>query len=306
MTDRKKLLRRFLCPPFWVILLLTLFSAGGLVLVFLRGYEEHPISYAVYVLSAYTLSAIVLFCVKVLPARIRTVKARLMEIPIAKRYMTDAAFKVQVSLIGNLLYNTLFAVFYLISGIVNRSFWMGGIGIYYFLLSALRFPLFKHIYRVDHRDYIKEYRLYRNTGIGLLLLNCSLSLVMGQMLLADETYSYPGLRIFAVAAYTFASLTMAIVHVVRYRKYKSPVLSASRTVQFTAAIVSVMTLETAMLDQFSEGNVVFDDFMKTLTAIGVYLLVMALSVYMILRANRALKTLHGADSPSASIPKNEE
>lgn len=300
MLDWKRICHHLLFPPVWVMILLTLLSGGGLAFVFLQGYDQHHIGYIVYVLSAYTLTAIVLFCIKVLPSRIEEIKARVFKIPLAKRYMTDAAFQVKVSLMGNLLYNTAFAAFYLGSGIANRSFWMGGIGIYYFLLSALRFPLLKHIHRVDHRDERKEYRLYRMTGIGMLLLNFSLSLVMGQMLLGDQTYSYPGLMIFVVATYTFGALTVAIVHVIRYRKFKSPVLSASRTVQFTAAIVSIMTLETAMLEQFSEGQVEFDDLMKTLTAIGVYLLVMAMSVYMIVRANRALKHLPPSSTPTDS------
>jgi hypothetical protein len=140
-------------------------------------------------------------------------------------------------------------------------------------------------------DRLKEYRLYRNTGVGMLPLNCALSLIFGLMLLRDETYSYPGLVIFAVAAYTFASLTVAIVHVIRYRKYKNPVLSASRAVQFTVALVSMMTLETAMLEAFSEGNVVFDDIMKTLTAIGVYLIALSLSIGMIVLGGRGMKRI---------------
>ncbi|MBQ9150888.1 MAG: hypothetical protein IJX72_01455 [Clostridia bacterium] len=300
MSDWKRICHHLLFPPVWVMILLTLVSGGGLALVFIKGWDTHPIGYAVFVLSAYTMTVLVLFCVKVLPSRIRELQDWIHSIPLADRYMTDAAFKVKVSLMANLLYNTAFAAFYLGSGIANRSFWMGGIGIYYFLLSVLRFPLFKYIHSVDHRDYVKEYKQYRLTGIGLLLLNCSLSLVMGQMLLNDETYSYPGLMIFVVAAYTFGALTVAIVHVVRYRKYKSPVLSASRTVQFTAAIVSIMTLETAMLEQFSEGQVEFDDLMKTLTAIGVYLLVMVMSIYMIVRANRELKRLRQAEEQTKS------
>ncbi len=291
MTDLKAWMWRVLCPPLWVFFPLILVSGGGLAAVFLLGYDTHPIGYAVFALSAYTLTAAVFRCIRKLPAFLRGTRARLDRMPVVGRYMTDDAYKVRISLAGNLLYNAAFAAFYLVSGSVNRSYWLGGLGIYYLLLSILRFPLLRYTHRMDTPDRLKEYKLYRNTGIGMLPLNCALSLIFGLMLLRDETYSYPGLMIFAVAAFTFSSLTVAIVHVIRYRKYKNPVLSASRAVQFTVALVSMMTLETAMLEAFSEGNVVFDDTMKTLTAIGVYLMALSLSIAMIIRGAKGVRRI---------------
>lgn len=291
MTDFKVWMWRILCPPLWVVLPLILVSGGGLAAVFLLGYDTHPVGYAVFVLSAYTLTAAIFWCIKKLPAFLRNTRKRLERMPIVGRYMADDAYKVKLSLAGNFLYNAAFAAFYLVSGAANRSYWLGGLGIYYLLLSVLRFPLLRYIHRMETPDRLKEYRLYRNTGIGMLPLNCALSLIFGLMLIQDETYSYPGLMIFAVAAYTFTSLSTAIVHVIRYRKYKSPALSASRAVQFTVALVSMMTLETAMLEAFSEGNIVFDDIMKTLTAIGVYLIALSLSVAMIIRGAKGVRQI---------------
>lgn len=282
---------RLLCPPLWVILPLILISGGGLAAVFLLRYDAHPLGYAIYALSAYTLTAAVFWCIKRLPSFIRETRAWLDNAPIVRRYMADDAYKVRISLAGNFLYNAAFAAFYLISGTVNSSYWLGGLGIYYLLLSLLRFPLLRYTHRIDKPDRLREYRLFRNTGIGMLLLNAALSRIFWMMLIEDETYSYPGLMIFAVAAFTFTSLTAAIVHVIRYRKYKNPVLSASRTVQFTVALVSMMTLESAMLKAFSEGDVVFEDTMKTLTAIGVYLMVLSLSIFMIVRGAKGMKQI---------------
>lgn len=297
MIDWKKWMWRILCPPLWVVLPLILVSGGGLAAVFLLGYDTHPLGNAVFVLSAYTLTAAVFWCIKRLPSFIRNTRARLGYMPIVGRYMADDAYKVKISLAGNFLYNAAFAAFYLVSGLINRSYWLGGLGIYYLLLSILRYPLLRYIHRKEAPDPLKEYRLYRNTGIRMLPLNCSLSLIFGLMLIRDETYSYPGLMIFAVAAFTFSSLVMAIVHVIHYRKHKSPVLSASRAVQFTVALVSLMTLESAMLEAFSEGNVVFEDTMKTLTAIGVYLIALSLSIGMIIRGHRGIQRIKRAGDP---------
>ncbi len=299
-----KLLRHFLFPPLWIMLSLSVLSGAGMVMVFGNGMEQSPLAYVVYILSAYTLTVMVMYGIRVLPSQIRQIKTSLDGIPLAHRYLTDPRFKVQVSLMANVAYNTVFAAFNLLSGLLNRSAWMVAIGVYHFLLSALRLPLLRYIYRdtggASPMDLRLEYRCYGRTGAGMLVLNLSLSAIFALILLEDQTYSYPGLMIFAAAAYTFGSLTVAIVHLVRYRRYKSPVLSASRTIQFTAAAVSMMSLETAMLNQFSTGTeqVEFNNFIKTLTAIGIWLLVTGLSVYMIKRARRALKQM----DPDAASP----
>ena len=49
--DWKKIGKKLLFPPLWLILLLTVVSATALVAVFLKGWEETPVAYVIYVLS---------------------------------------------------------------------------------------------------------------------------------------------------------------------------------------------------------------------------------------------------------------
>ena len=42
----------------------------------------------------------------------------------------------------------------------------------------------------------------------------------------------------------------SVVHVVRYRRYNSPVMSAAKRINLVAALVSMLSLETAMLARF--------------------------------------------------------
>ena len=109
MIDFKTLMWRILCPPLWVVLLLVLVGGGGLAAVFLLGYDTHPLGYAVFALSAYTLTAAVFWCIRKLPAFIRDTRERLVRMPVAGRYMADDAYKVKISLAGNFLYNAAFA-----------------------------------------------------------------------------------------------------------------------------------------------------------------------------------------------------
>ena len=57
-----------------------------------------------------------------------------------------------------------------------------------------------------------------------------------------------------MAAYTFTSFTLAVVNMVKYRKYNSPVYSASKAISFAAACVSMLTLESTMLTTFGDGT----------------------------------------------------
>ena len=57
-----------------------------------------------------------------------------------------------------------------------------------------------------------------------------------------------------VALYTFYTTIMAVVNLVRDRKSGSPVRAAARGVNLAAALVSMLSLETAMLTQFNDGS----------------------------------------------------
>ena len=82
---------------------------------------------------------------------------------------------------------------------------------------------------------------------------------------------------------------------IKCRKYKSPVLSASKAIRFASALVALLSLETAMLAQYGNDEV-FRRVMTSLTGAGVCIIVLAMSVYMIVKANRELHRLQIHDS----------
>ena len=88
----KKLAKKLLFPPVWLMLLLAVVSAAGLTAVFVKGWEETPVAYAVYVLSFYTLSVITLFCCMVLPKHYGRIKQKMHANPLLDRYLTDRAW----------------------------------------------------------------------------------------------------------------------------------------------------------------------------------------------------------------------
>jgi uncharacterized membrane protein YfcA len=94
-----------------------------------------------------------------------------------------------------------------------------------------------------------------------------------------------------LAAFTFTAMAIAIVNVVRYRQYNSPVWSASKALSFVSALVSILTLEDAMLATFgqAEGES-FRRLMGALTGAGIVAVVLAIAIYMIVRSTKTIKT----------------
>ena len=289
--DWKKLAKHILYPPIWVMILLGVVSAVALPLMFIHGLEESIIAYIVYVVSFYTLSVISLFLIMVLPKQYKGIKQKIYDTSLGNRYMTDASFKVKISLYISLAINMGFSVFKLISSIVYSSFWVGAEAIYYILLSLIRFLILAFMNGKNNReDMIAEYRRYRLSAILMLLINLILSAIVLNMILKNKSYEYSDAFVITSATYTFYTLTVSIIDIVKYRKYKSPILSAAKALRFATALISLLSLETVMLMQFGD-----DESLRTLmtafTGAGVFVIVLGMSVYMIVRANKEIRRL---------------
>ena len=98
MADYKKVIKYTLFPPLWLIIVLTFISTASLIYVFVKGLEESPISYAIYVLSFYTLSILCIFFYKTMPGYYKKMKAKIYGNRYANRYLTDAVYKTHISL----------------------------------------------------------------------------------------------------------------------------------------------------------------------------------------------------------------
>ena len=73
-----------------------------------------------------------------------------------------------------------------------------------------------------------------------------------------------------MALYTFYITTTAIIDMVKYKKYGSPIMSMSKVIKMAAALVSMLSLETAMFSQFGgEMSPAHQRLMIALTGAGV-------------------------------------
>lgn len=291
--DWKRFGKKLLFLPVWLMALLTIASAVLLTTVFIKGWEQQVIAYFVYVLSFYTLSVVTLFCVMVLPKQYSKIKQKVYDNPFGNRYMTDRAFRTKISLYVSLSISLLYVGINIWSWHFSRSWWFVVLAVYYSILSLMRFLLVRYVQRnAIGSSPLAEWKRSRTCACILLLVNLSLSGAVLMILYQDRGFSYDGILIYAIALYTFYSLIHTAVDLVRYRRLGSPVMSTARIVSLSSALVSLLNLETAMFDQFGVGMAPeHQRIFIILTGAGISVIVVTMSVMLILRANKEIRSV---------------
>ena len=284
-------LKRFgtalLFPPLLLLLFLTPVATTLLVGAMLFLGTDSVIAYASYVLAAYTLTA---WCFRI-PSLVRRVGAFQRENRFAIRWRSDERLRIKLSLYASLLGNAVYAAFQLWLGFYHKTFWFASLGVYYVCLAMMRFFLLAHTRRYAPREKMQtELVRYRACGWSFLVMNLALSVIVFFMVYWRRSFSHHMITAIAMAAYTFFSFTMAIIGIVTYRKYNSPVYAASKAIGLAAASVSMLTLTSTMLTTFRDGRM--DAKARTLmlggVGVAVVLFVVVTALFMIIRATKEL------------------
>ena len=289
MKDWKQIGKRMLFPGRAVLLAGIPLAAALLAYAFAVEGGEGIVAYVAFAFSAY-MTVAVCAC---MPRLVREAIARAHRIPWLHRYMTDAHVRMHVSLCLSLGLNMLYAVMKLLMGAYYRSVWFGTLGVYYALLTALRFMLVGYVRRnVPGRTLVSELKLFRLCGAVLIPMTIALTGVVILVIDRNEGFQYAGYLIYVAAMYAFYKVISAVVNLVKYRRYNSPVMSATKAVSLASALVSVFALETAMLSQFGqERDPLFRRIMTTATGAGICAFILSMAAVMIIHATRRLKML---------------
>lgn len=291
----KRILRRlfFLPPRLTVIIAVPAFAAVTYVLT---KEISGPLAYLSYLVSAYALMVLGLG----VPGIVRSVRhwierhpltQKIRSIPLSRRYVEDVKFRAEVSLGIGFTINLLYIVTKLVSGIYYRSTWFISLAVYYTMLAVMRLLLLYRRRWPEGKTRLElELRRYRLCGYVLLAMNLALSGIVIFMVRYDRGYEYPGTLIYVMAAYSFYAVIIATVNVVKFRRHGSPILSAAKAISLVAALVSILSLETAMLAQFGgEDDPLFRKAMTGATGGGVCVIVLGMALYMIVRASKQLR-----------------
>lgn len=289
--------KKWLFPPVWLMILLTVLSAAALTMVFLQGMEQSIPAYIAYTLSFYTLLVDSLFCTLVLPKRYKAIKQKIYDHPLGNRFMTDRVFRAHVSLSVAFAINLLYACVNVWFWHLFQSYWFVVLAVYYVILAVMRYLLVRYV-RIQKigTSILGEWKRARVCACILLLINLSLSGAVLMILYRSKGYDYPGILIYVMALYTFYSTIHAIVNIVKYRKLGSPVMSTAKIVSLSSALVSMLNLETAMFAQFGgEMAPEHQQIFIILTGAGVSVSVVTLSVMLIVIANKEIRRIQDGE-----------
>lgn len=291
--DPRKIGKALLFPHIAIMIILLPIASAFLVysMVFL-GTASVP-AIASYVLSAYTLTV---WCFRV-PYLISLFKSFKNENKYIRIWRDDDRLRINISLYGSFIWNMAYAAFQLGLGLYHHSFWFCSLAGYYTCLAVMRFFLVRHTRAYKRGERMRaELVRYRACGIVFLVMNAALSLMVFFMVYFNRTFVHNEITTITMAAYTFTSFAFAIVNAVKYRKFNSPIYSAAKAISLVSAVVSVLTLESTMLNTFNDGT------MGALTrklflgisggVIVVFVAVMA--IYMIGQSNKKLRLINEA------------
>ena len=288
--DWKKIGKAFLSPHIAVMILLVPVATAFLVYSMVVLGTESVIAYLSYALAAYTLTV---WCFR-MPRIIRFFKTFKNENRYARMWLDDAHLRVNTSLYGSLVWNVLYGIFQLWLGVYHHTFWFYSLGAYYICLAVMRFFLLLHTRRYEPGEKMKtELHKYRACGLVFLLMNTALALIIFFMVYWSRTFEHHMITAIAMAAYTFTAFTVAIINVIKYKKYNSPVFSASKAISLAAALVSMLTLESTMLTTFGNETMtaVQQKWMLGATGGVISALIVATAIYMIVTGTKKLKQL---------------
>lgn len=287
MDILKKIGLKILYPHIAIIILLLPISLTLMICTMTVLGEAHFITIIGYVLSAYTLITI---CFRI-PNIIKLIKHIKNGNKYIARYRTDKHLRIKISLVSSFIFNFAYAIFQFFIGLYHGSFWFYSMGAYYLFLAITRFYLMRHTLKFEPNEKPKEeLTKYIFSGWMLLVLNLALSIMIFFMIYWNRTFNHHQITTIALAAYTFISFSISIVNFIRYRKYKSPIFNAAKSISLISASVSIITLEATMLTSFgADMDIMVRKFFLGLTGGVVSIFVLILAIVIIVKGSKQLK-----------------
>lgn len=287
--------------PLWLLVVGMLFSTIGLLYVFLGGHSDSYYSYIIYVISFYTLTVLCYYCYYHIPNCYKKIKGKLYDNEYSKKYLTDVAYKTHINLSFSLGINLLYIATNIVSAVVYHSGWFAIFAIYYGIMAIMRFLLVRYIKgNVLLESRLRELKRARVCAWILMSVNIILSGVVLMMVYYDRGFEYQGYLIYVMAVYAFYATASAVVSLLKYRKYNSPVMSVTKMIKLASSLFSMLFLETAMFSQFGQDTPEqTKKIMIMATGAGICAVIVGTSVFLIynstkeIRGNKKRRRIYG-------------
>lgn len=275
--------------PVWAEMLLFISCCAGLIWVFIRNLEQWWPAYILYVLSAYTLTAL---CIK-LPVAFRSGQIWLATHPRVTGILKDQELHFKLELYVEQCINFAYGIFKIISGVMIGSAWIGADGIYNFVQALIQ--LFQILRRKKPGSIQQQWESYRACGFLILLMHLTLIGIVFQMVNWHRVEETGEIMIIATAAFAFYKFISSFLDLAKDRKHTRPIDSSVRMLELSQAIFSIFSLQAGLLHIFGTGDI-WEYWLNLAVGCIVCLLTVAMGIYMIRRANREIKDLQETEN----------
>ena len=249
--------------------------------------EQTIIHYFLYGLSAvlmtYFVYTIVIFAPRIKQGTINLLKRH----KFTNSLLENFGYRTIIFSIFSFSLNLLYVAFQGVLAIITLSAWYISITVYYLVLSILKGNIFYSMRK--NNSIVKQTKTYRWCGIMFIFLTVALSGIIVLIYTSNMYFEYAGLMIYAVAAYTFYMLTFSIINIFKAKRQSNLYVQSIRNINLVTSLVSIVVLQVALFQAFSpESNT---SFANGLTGGAMSALILALGIFMIVKANKTLKQL---------------
>ena len=212
------------------------------------------------------------------------------------RVKSEYGLKTTVFALISLAASVAFATMNGVIALGERSLWYGALAIYYILLILFRGAtivadrLSKRLCGDETAYACARNKIYLGCGAFLVIVQIAMCLAVTQMVMYGTPVRGGMIYAIATATYAFYKIIMAIVHLVKAKKYADPVSQALRNLNFADACMSMASLTVLMLAVFDSGeDGTFSITIKACVGFAACIAVLFVASAMIIKAVHAIK-----------------
>ena len=183
-------------------------------------------------------------------------------------------------------------IFKFTMGVIIPSIWFSLNALFYFvgiLARAVSVQTYQKVRLLEDEKMKNKigYKNYYHNGLLLILLGLTYFGVSLYMILHPTFNNIKGYMVYAVAFQAFVSLGVSIYGMVKYKRNKSPVLSAVKNTNFCNALTSIVLTQVVLLDNFG-GDAKYET-LNGLTGILAAALIIFTGIFMTIGIKKFMK-----------------
>lgn len=267
------------------------------------------LSYVFYALSAIFLAYSVYTVVLFIPIWKKKIVEILKKREFTAKILEHYGFRTVVFSIFSFALSILFAIYNGVIALYSKTLWYGALATYYILLVTLRWGVLGYLNKkrkgkIEYSEIEKrnrEIKIYRTSGIILIILPICLSFAILEMVAADRAFERLGLTIYFAATYAFYKIITACYNFFKARKGDDLIVQTARNINLADAFVSILALQTSMFHSFAAGQNY--GFANAITGAVVCALTVALGIIMLVGGQKRLKNLVSIEQKSVCNKK---